>query len=120
MPTITHTTRDLFRILFQYGRNEIKVRDAKSAFWAAEAAVDAYIHNFGYTHTDLEALLGTQRAVLWALHWSFFDRTAKDAPWFLSDMNLGFEIGLCSENRAWLVGPRFPDRGNSHETPLAA
>jgi len=102
----THTMKDLFRIMFQYARNEVKVRDADSAFWAAERATDAYIHNFGYGFADLEDILDVQTAVLWSIHWTLFG-TKEKLPLWASERRKGF---ILSENfsNVWFEAPRLP------------
>ena len=94
MTKINHSTREIFRILHAYARNEIKHRERRNAtcaFSAANRAIDAYFHNFGHD-AGVQRVVKISRAVLFAVHWKYF-KPAEDMPLWASEARIGLNFG---------------------------
>jgi hypothetical protein len=106
------TTKEIFRVMYQYARNEVNHRgkdNATSAFWAVERAERAWFENFGYDEVDIDRILTIGSAVLWAIHWKYFAKPMQKL-WH-SERRIAFvlntvESGLPS--RQWMEPARLP------------
>lgn len=105
MTTINHTTREIFKILHKYARNEVNVRGAKSAYDAADRALDAYFHNFGYD-AGIDRVIAISNAALWAVHWAKFGAQVK-LPLWASERRTWFELDEDGSLHGY-TAPRLP------------
>ena len=99
----------MYRVIYQYARNEVKVRGAESAFWAAERATHAWCDNFHNIDYSIDRLMDVSNAVLWAIHWKFFAKTPTRL-WH-SERRIGFVLATVEsgeESRTWFEPAKLP------------
>lgn len=105
LKTITRSDRKIFDILYRYARNLRQQNPDCSAFMIADMAERAYFDNLGY-EDGIERVIRIGRAVLWAMHWRFWEPVL-DKRWWQSERHLSFCCGP-EESRSWFEHPGLP------------